>query len=227
MTSGGEGGRGDAVVRVRDDGIGIAPDQIASIFDLFTQVDQSLDRSQGGLGIGLSLVKNLVEMHGGSVEAQSPGLARGSEFVVRLPVLTGAAPLEEKPADVPAKIERRRILVVDDNRDSAESLAMLLTIIGHEVHTAHDGEEAVQIAAALKPEVVLLDLGLPNLNGYEACRRIREQPRGKEMIVVALTGWGHEEDRRKTREGGFDYHLVKPVNLEALEAALTRLSGAT
>jgi two-component system, chemotaxis family, CheB/CheR fusion protein len=225
--SGGRDDRTDAVVRVRDDGIGIALDQIPHIFELFTQVDQSLDRSQGGLGIGLTLVKNLVEMHGGSVEAHSAGLGRGSEFVVRLPVLAGAAPLEETPADVRAKAQRRRILVVDDNRDSAQSLAMLLRITGHEVQTAYDGLDAVELAAELRPQVVLLDIGLPKLNGYEACRRIREQPWGKEMIVVALTGLGQEEDRRKTRESGFDYHLVKPVDLEALQAMLARLSAAT
>jgi CheY-like chemotaxis protein len=175
--------------------------------------------AQGGLGIGLTLVKNLVEMHGGSVEAHSAGLGRGSEFVVRLPVLVAArlpAPLEETPADVPASTQRCRILIVDDNRDSAESLAMLLTITGHDVQTTYDGVEAVKAVAAVRPEVVLLDLGLPRLNGYEVCRRIREQPWGKEMIVVALTGLGQEEDRRKTREVGFDCHLVKPVDLEAL-----------
>jgi two-component system CheB/CheR fusion protein len=230
LTGRGGDANGGAVVRVRDDGIGIARDQLPNIFDLFTQVDQSLDRSQGGLGIGLTLVKNLVELHGGSVEAHSDGPGQGSEFVVRLPVLVGArppAPLEATPADVRAKTQLRRILVVDDNRDSAESLAILLTITGHEVHTAHDGEQALEAAAALRPEVVLLDIGLPRLNGYEACRRFREQPWGKKMVVVALTGWGQEEDRRKTREGGFDYHLVKPVDLEALQALLARLSAAT
>jgi signal transduction histidine kinase len=214
----------EAVIRVRDDGIGVAPDQLPHIFDLFTQVDHSLERSQGGLGIGLTLVKNLVEMHGGTVVAQSVGLGQGSEFVVRLPVV--AAPSRPTPdADNGKKpaVVKRRILVVDDNLDSAESLAMLLGITGHEVQTAHDGEEAVAAAETFRPEVVLLDIGLPKLNGYEAAHQIRQQPWGRKMALVALTGWGQEEDRRKSKQAGFDNHLVKPVDYAALVQLLAEL----
>jgi signal transduction histidine kinase len=216
----------EAVIRVRDDGIGVAPDQLPHIFDLFTQVDHSLERSQGGLGIGLTLVKNLVEMHGGTVVAQSVGLGRGSEFVVRLPVV--AAPSRPRPtreADNGKKpaLVKRRILVVDDNLDSAESLAMLLGITGHEVQTAHDGEAAVAAAETFRPEVVLLDIGLPKLNGYEAAHQIRQQPWGRKMALVALTGWGQEEDRRKSKQAGFDNHLVKPVDYAALVQLLAEL----
>ncbi|MGH8468864.1 MAG: ATP-binding protein [Gammaproteobacteria bacterium] len=209
-----------AVIRVRDNGIGIATDHHSRIFDIFTQVDTSLERSVGGLGIGLMLVKNLVEMHEGMVEVHSAGLGQGSEFAVRLPILVETAkPPPEPTVSEPTPTTARRILVVDDNRDSAESLAMLLNLMGNETHTAYDGLEAVEAAATVRPDVILLDIGLPKLNGYEACRRIREQPWGKNMVLVALTGWGQEEDRRKSREAGFDGHIVKPVD----HAALTKL----
>ena len=209
-----------AVLRVRDSGIGIAADQLSRIFEMFVQVDTSLERTQGGLGIGLTLVKNLVEMHGGTVEARSPGAGLGSEFVVRLPVLTAYSRLapREPPAAKPTL--PRRILVVDDNRDAAESLAMLLKLSGHEVHTAHDGLDAVEAAAKFKPDVILLDLGLPKLNGYEAARRIRER-RG-DVVLVALTGWGQEKDRRRSAEAGFDTHIVKPVDYNALTKLLEK-----
>ena len=210
-----------AVIRVRDTGIGIAADQLGRIFEMFAQVDTSLESSRSGLGLGLTLVKNLVEMHGGTVEARSAGVGQGSEFVVRLPLLSGPLPaLPREPAVVqPVSTVPRRILVVDDNRDSADSLAMLLKLTGHDVHTAHDGLEAVEAAATLQPDVILLDIGMPRLNGYEAARRIREQQRHKGLTLVALTGWGQEEDRRRSEEAGFDSHLVKPVDL----AALTKL----
>ena len=192
---------------------------------MFTQVDRTLERSQGGLGIGLTLAKRLVEMHGGSIQAFSEGPGRGSEFVVRLPILIddqrkqqpSGSTGNEQPAPT-----ARRILVVDDNRDGAESLALLLRLAGNKTYTAHDGLEAVQAAESFRPDVVLLDIGLPKLNGRDAARRIREQPWGTKMALVALTGWGQEEDRRRSKEAGFDYHLVKPVNY----ADLTRLLGS-
>ena len=204
----------NAIIRVKDTGIGIARSQLPYVFEMFVQVDTSLERSTSGLGIGLSLVKNLVELHGGSVEALSDGPGNGSEFVVRLPRLP--LPVSDEPAAKPDGIQRarspRRMLVVDDNVDSAESLAMLMKIVGHNVHTAHDGLEAISAAAEFKPEVVLLDIGLPKLNGYEVARRIRELPDGQEVTLIALTGWGQEEDRRRSREAGFNAHLVKPVD---------------
>jgi signal transduction histidine kinase len=212
------------LIRVKDTGIGIPTEMLPRIFDMFTQVDRSLGRSEGGLGIGLTLVQRLVEMHGGTVEARSDGPGKGSEFVVRLAVAVevkgqgpqGAACDREKGA-APA---RRRILVVDDNRDAADSLGMLLRMMGNEVHTAHDGLEAVGAAAAFQPDVVLLDLGLPKLNGYEAARRIREQDGGTDMMLVAVTGLGQEEDRRRSKEAGFDHHMTKPVEFAALQKLL-------
>jgi len=213
-----------AVIRVRDTGIGIPADQLPRIFDMFMQVDTSLERSVSGLGIGLTVVKNVVEMHGGAVEAHSAGVGQGSEFVVRLPLLVDAPkPSPEPTASEPTATTARRILVVDDNRDAAGSLAMLLQIIGHETHTAHDGLEAVEAAERLRPDVVLLDIGLPQLNGFDAARRIREQPWGKTMVLVAVTGWGQEEDRRKSKDAGFDAHLVKPVDYGTLMKLLGSL----
>ncbi len=213
------------VIRVKDTGIGIIKEMLPRIFQMFTQVDQSLERSQGGLGIGLTLVQSLIEMHGGSVEAHSDGPGKGSEFVVRLAVATQAedrgaqGATGDTPVATPAKC---RILVVDDNRDSADSLAMLLRIMGNEVHTAHDGLEAVGAAGVFRPDVVLLDIGLPKLNGYEAGRRIREQ-QGKGVVLIALTGWGQEEDRRRSKEAGFDHHMTKPVEFDALQKVLADL----
>ncbi len=216
----------EAVVTVRDTGIGIAAEHLPRLFEIFSQVDPVLERSQGGLGIGLSLVKGLVEMHGGTVEARSDGPGKGSEFVVRLPV-AGVRPQGEpgQPGheEPTAPVSRRRVLVVDDNDDAAEALGMMLRMIGHEVRTAHDGLEGVEAAESFRPHVVLLDLGMPRLNGYEACRRIREQEGGKEVFVVALTGWGQEEDRRRTREAGFNEHFVKPVDPATLVKLLERL----
>ncbi len=217
--------QGDEVeVRVKDTGLGIPGDQLATIFDMFMQVDRSLERSQGGLGIGLTLVKRLVEMHGGSVEAHSAGPGLGSEFVVRLP-LAAAESEDQKPA---APVERapaaaHRVLIVDDNLDAALSLSTLLKMTGSETRTAHDGLEAVEVAADFRPDVVLLDLGLPKLNGYDVCRRIREYPWGQRMVLVALTGWGLEEDRRLSRAAGFDHHLVKPVDFTDLMGLLADL----
>lgn len=212
-----------AVVRVLDTGIGIPPEMLPRIFDMFTQVDHSLDRAEGGLGLGLTLVQRLVEMHGGSVSAHSEGLGQGSEFVVRLPFASNAQIGEFKPADEPTKprtLGSRRILIVDDNRDAADTLGLLLRDMGNIVHLAYDGLEAVAAAATYQPEIILLDIGLPKLNGYEAARRIREAPGGADILLVALTGWGQDEDRRRSREAGFDHHLTKPVGFAALEKLL-------
>ena len=211
-----------AVIRVSDNGVGIATEQFPRIFEMFTQIDTSLERSRGGLGIGLTLVKSLVEMHGGTVQASSAGINQGSEFVVRLPLLADV-PEQRLPEPVPGEpAQRRRILVVDDNRDAATSLAELLEFTGHETRVAHDGLEAVQAAENFRPEVVLLDIGLPKLNGFEAARMIRQQPWAKDMMLVALTGWGQEEDRRMSSAAGFDAHLVKPADPVTLTELLAR-----
>ena len=216
----------EAVVTVKDNGAGIPRDRLDSIFEMFNQVQGSLERSQGGLGIGLTLVRRLVQMHGGSVQADSSGEGKGAEFVVRLPIHDARPAASPQPTPARKPSAARRILVVDDNHDSAESLAMLLGITGNETFTANDGAVALDAAARHRPDVVLLDIGLPTLNGYEVCRRIREEPWGKEMCLIALTGWGQEEDRRKSREAGFDGHLVKPVNYPALMALLDSLGVA-
>ena len=207
----------DVVVKVKDTGIGIPTDKLASVFEMFSQVQSALKRSQGGLGIGLTLVKRLVEMHGGTVGVTSEGSGKGCEFTVRLPLLV-ESPQDQKRPDSARRPQAAglRILVVDDNRDSAASLAMLLKISGNETATAHDGIEAVAAAESFRPDVALLDIGLPKLNGHEAARRIREQPWGKSMVLVALTGWGTEEDRRQSKAAGFDHHMVKPVDFTDL-----------
>ncbi len=216
--------RGDEiVVRVKDTGIGIPREMLPRIFGMFTQIDRSLDRAQGGLGIGLTLVQRLVELHGGQVEAGSEGPGRGSEFIVRFPVATEQM---SKPRQVPVaaknvpETSKRRILVVDDNQDSARSLAMLLRLMGHEVHTAYDGLEAISAALTIQPDLMLLDIGLPKLDGYEVARRIRAG-QGNSVVLVALTGWGQEDDRRRSKAAGFDHHLTKPVEMDALQSLLT------
>ncbi len=219
-----ERGGEQAVMRVRDTGIGIAAEELPRIFEIFVQVDSSLERSASGLGIGLTLAKTLVEMHGGTMEVHSAGIGQGSEFVVRLPIMVDAPkPPPEPTVSEPTTTTACRILVVDDNRDSATSLATLLKLTGNETHTAHDGLEAVEAAATFRPDVVLLDIGLPKLNGFEVARRIREQPWSKGMMLVALTGWGQDEDRRKSQEAGFDHHMVKPVDYAALMKLLASL----
>jgi signal transduction histidine kinase/ActR/RegA family two-component response regulator len=204
----------EVVVLVRDSGIGIDAEALPSVFEIFSQAKPTLARGHSGLGIGLSLVKGLVELHGGSVEARSDGPGRGSEFLVRLPVAArtaGREPARPREDEEPPATGSR-ILIVDDNRDGADSLAMLLEIMGNRVRTAYDGEQALEATEAMRPEVVLLDLGMPKLSGYDVCRRIREQPWGRDVVLIALTGWGQEADRRRTEAAGFDRHMVKPVH---------------
>ena len=217
--------QGQAVVRVRDAGEGIPRESLKKIFDMFGQAALDGARSRGGLGIGLSLVKRIAEMHGGTVEAHSEGAGTGSEFVVRIPALEPqrhAAPVR-RATDPAAQPLRRRVLVVDDNTDAAESLAALLAIGGHETRLAHDGLRAVEEAKAFQPDVVFLDIGMPELDGHETARRIREQPWGKDMVLVALTGWGQIEDRRRSREAGFNHHLVKPADPEVVAKLISSL----
>lgn len=210
---------------VRDTGVGITPALLPRIFDLFTQGERSLDRSQGGLGIGLALVQRITELHGGTVEANSI-LGQGSEFVVRLPVMPTDAAL---PTSLVAETDQSatrplRVLAVDDNVDSALSCSMLLTSLGHDVRTAHDGKTAVQAALDYQPDVALLDIGLPGLNGYEVAKRIRQDPVLKDVVLVALTGYGQEADRQISMQAGFNFHLTKPARLEQLQQILATVS---
>jgi two-component system CheB/CheR fusion protein len=210
-----------AVIRVEDDGVGIARAFLPKVFDLFMQANPGLDRSEGGLGLGLTLVRQIVEMHGGSVEASSEGPGRGAQFTVRLPCLASRAVELDSRRSAEAMVESgpavsRRILVVDDNKDSAESMAMLLRLSDHEVRIAYDGDAALSLAAEHAPEVVLLDIGLPGMDGYQVARRLRELPQTRESLLIALTGYGQAEDRRRSTEAGFDGHFVKPVHIEAL-----------
>jgi PAS domain S-box-containing protein len=208
------------VVRVRDTGIGMTPEMLARAFDLFAQADRSLDRTQGGLGIGLTLARRLVQMHDGSIEAFSDGPGKGTELVVRLPILQGVPPADRAPRGEAAPRTSRRILVVDDNVDAAQSLAQFLAMVGHEVCTAYGGPAALEVARASRPEAVLLDIGMPGMDGYELARRLRQEPGLERVLLVALTGYGQEEDRRRSRQAAIDYHLVKPVDPETLEALL-------
>jgi len=212
-----------ALVTVRDNGVGIPPASLDTVFELFTQVDQSLEKTRGGLGIGLSLARRLVEMHGGEITAHSAGSGTGSEFRVRLPLAGPAPTAVETWHDQTVTSGARRLLVVDDNRDAADSLAMLLGALGHHVRTAHDGLEGLAVATEFRPEVVLLDLGMPRLNGYDTARRLRAESWGERLLLVALTGWGQDGDRRQSREAGFDMHLVKPVEPATLEKLLATL----
>lgn len=211
--------RGMVEVSVKDNGVGIPPAMLTKVFGMFTQVDRTLERTTGGLGIGLSLVKGLLEMHNGTIEAKSDGDGMGSEFVFLLPVMDDAgASSDSKNGQtnefVPTDL--RRILVVDDNVDAADSLGQLLAMLGNEVRTAHDGEAGIAVAEQFRPDVMLMDIGMPKLNGYEAARRIRQQTWGQDMLLVALTGWGQEDERKKSADAGFDHHLVKPVKLDDL-----------
>lgn len=210
-------------VKVADDGIGIAPEQLATVFELFSQGVSGSGRVQEGLGIGLSLARVLTRMHGGSIEVNSAGPGQGSEFVLWLPALADVepAPYPQRLPE-PRAVGARRVLIVDDNADAAYSLAMLLRLEGNEVETALDGYEALEKAPAFRPDVILLDLGMPGMDGYDTCRAIREKPWGKSSVLVAVTGWGHGEARAKSKAAGFDAHLTKPVE----HAALSELLGS-
>jgi len=219
----------DVTLAVEDNGTGIPAHMLTRVFDMFAQVDRSLERSQGGLGIGLNIVKRLVEMHDGGIVAESGGHGTGSRFVVRLPVaLTVTTDRPDEHNVVPkVRLSRRRILVVDDSEDGATSLAEMLNIMGNDTQTAFDGVEAVAVAEAFKPDVILMDIGMPKLNGFDACRRIREQPWGRNTVIVAQTGRGQEDDKRRSQDAGFDFHMVKPVTPDALEKLLATCRADT
>jgi len=217
----------EVFITVRDTGIGIPAHMLERVFDLFTQLDSSLERSEGGLGIGLTLVKNLVEMQGGTVWARSEGRGKGSEFTVRLPLLPETPQLRPAPTadrDEPAPASRRlRILVVDDNRDAAQSLCMLLDLLGHETRAAHDGPSGLDITKEFRPQAVFIDIGMPGMSGYEVCGRLRKLSHTQDVVCVALTGFGAEEDRERSRDAGFDHHLVKPLEIAALRDLLLQI----
>jgi PAS domain S-box-containing protein len=214
-----------AVLRIRDTGRGLDPETLKDVFDLFYQSGRNLDRADGGLGIGLALVKSLVQMHGGTVEAQSAGRGKGSEFIVCLPCLPSPARTRSAGLLVPPapSNQHARVLVVDDNHDSAKSMALLLQLEGHEVLTAHDGKTALEISLRERPDLVLLDIGLPGLDGYQTCQAMRAGGL-KDALIVAMTGYGQEEDRRRSQQAGFDAHQVKPVDLQAIRDLLARRS---
>lgn len=217
---------GDQVeIVVKDAGIGIPSAMLERIFEMFTQVDQSLERSRGGLGVGLALVKRVIELHGGTVTALSDGPGRGSEFRVMLPV-GGAAtgPVDAKPSSRTAR--RHKVLIAEDGKDAADSMAMLLTIMGHDVKVAYDGEEAVTMAGEFRPAAIIMDVGMPKLNGYDAARRIRGEVWGRHVHLIALTGWGQADDRRRSKDAGFDQHFTKPVDLAELEKVLSAVKPA-
>jgi len=213
-------------VAITDTGVGISAATLPHIFDMFTQVGRSLEQSEGGLGIGLALAKRLVEMHGGVIEARSEGLGKGSAFIVTLPVAS-AVPEKAAPARVAAGGEgpKYRVLIADDNRDVTEVFEVMLTLMGHTVESAHDGMEAVEKAASFHPDVIMLDIGMPSLNGYDAARRIRETDTGKKAVLIAITGWGDAKDKRQSDEAGFNHHLVKPVDPLALAELLNSLQS--
>jgi CheY-like chemotaxis protein len=211
-------------IAVRDNGVGIPADMLEKVFELFTQVGVALERAQGGLGIGLSLARRLVELHGGSIRAMSAGEGQGSTFLVDLPLLEAGAelPAAEAPPRVAVRGPGRRVLVVDDNVDAAETLALLLDLDGHHPQVVHTGTHALAAAQDQPPDLVFLDIGLPDLNGYEVAGRLRQMPALRGTLLVALTGWGAERDRERAREAGIDVHLTKPVTPEDLAAVLAR-----
>ncbi|MGH7783480.1 MAG: ATP-binding response regulator, partial [Candidatus Binatia bacterium] len=218
-----------AMVRIKDTGMGIAPESLPHLFELFYQADRSFTRAEGGLGLGLTLVQRMLEMHGGTVKVYSAGVDKGSEFTVTLP-LSPEAPQqrdllqERKGQAASTAVKLHRVLVADDFPQSAETLAQLLRQEGHEVQIAQDGLEAFETAACFHPDVIVLDIAMPTLNGYEAARKIRQQPWGKKVFLIALTGWGQQRDRHRTREAGFDAHLAKPVKYQSIIELLDKLS---
>jgi CheY-like chemotaxis protein len=219
---------GLAELRVRDSGIGIPASALATVFDMFSQLEPALERSRGGLGIGLALVRGIVELHGGTIAAESPGPGLGSTFTVRLPLAAhaeadgdcSAAPAPHASVAAPA-----RIAVVDDNHDAAVTLAMALEASGCEVAVAHSATEALELVLAIRPAVALLDIGLPDINGYELARRLRQLPGGSSMTLIATTGWGQQKDRERAFEAGFDHHLTKPIDLALLGRLLAEAAG--
>ena len=219
----------DAEITVRDTGVGISRAMLPHVFEMFTQGEQAHSRTLGGLGIGLTLVKRLIEMHGGTVAADSAGQNMGSTFVIRLPTLVDSSQRPQSKAEGLARMSppSLRILVVDDNRDAADSLAMLLRTSGNDIRTAYDGAEAVQLANDFEPEVVLLDIGLPNMDGHEVAQRIRQEPWGRRTCLIAVTGWSDEADRARSRAAGFDHHLVKPLDTSHLAQLLGSVERST
>jgi CheY-like chemotaxis protein len=217
---------GNVILRVKDTGVGISRDLLPHIFDLFTQADHSIDRSEGGLGIGLTLVKRLVEMHGGTVTAASDGPGKGSEFTIELPRVADA--VEERPAPQPGSRPWEhtptalRVLVVDDNLDTATGMAKLLGASGYRVTTAHDGPTALDVAWAERPDVILIDIGLPGMDGYRVTQELRKDEGCKDAVIIAISGYGQDQDRRRSRQAGIDHHLVKPVDYDALLSLLAR-----
>ncbi len=211
----------EVLISVRDKGVGILPEKLPEMFELFSQGDRSLARSEGGLGIGLTVVKKLVEMHEGTITARSEGLGKGSEFIIRLPAAqpSEARVSESKPAG--SVVKKGRILIVDDNVDTARGMARLLKLIGHEVTMAHSGPEAIELARTSRPEFVLLDIGLPGMSGYEVASKLRQEEGSKEAMIVAVSGYGQDEDRRRSKSAGFDFHLTKPIDHDVLLALLS------
>jgi CheY-like chemotaxis protein len=208
-------------VTVTDSGIGIPADKRDFIFEMFTQIDRGAEAMAAGLGIGLTLVKRLVEMHGGAITVESSGRNLGSRFRVELPIVSQAAEFPMSNGTRSAfRASKRRVLIVDDNADALASLSMVVRALGSETYDARDGLEAVESASNLRPDVILMDIGMPRLNGYDAARRIRQEPWGHEVLMVATTGWGKEEDRRRSKEAGFDLHLVKPIDISAVQEVL-------
>jgi CheY-like chemotaxis protein len=214
----------EAVLSVLDSGIGIPPEQLSNVFNMFSQLTPALERAQGGLGIGLALVRGLVELHGGTIVARSEGDGKGSEFIMRLPISSLPAkisPIIEKPA--PVITDNKRILVIDDNVDAAETLAMLVELNGHTTRIANDGMTGIKIAEEFNPDGILCDIGLPDINGYEVAQRIREQIWGKKIFLIATTGWGQGKDKELAKDAGFDKHLTKPINLQELNSILQNM----
>jgi two-component system CheB/CheR fusion protein len=222
--------RHEAVVRVEDNGIGISPDVLPKVFDLFTQADHSLDRAQGGLGIGLTVVRRIVELHRGTVEARSPGIGGGCEFIIRLPASDAGAGESTaalvEPRRSAAAHDPARVLMVEDSPDVADSLALLLELLGHHVRVVHDGRAALEAARANIPDLMLIDIGLPGMTGYEVAKAIRADASLKHLVLVALTGYGRAEDKAQAMAAGFDYHLVKPVDIDALGNVVSRVRSA-
>jgi CheY-like chemotaxis protein/two-component sensor histidine kinase len=212
-------------VEIADNGIGISAATLPSIFHMFSQGDHSAERTQAGLGVGLALARELVDLHGGTIEAASAGLGRGSVFTVELPVMAALAAQRDQraTAELPRRTRRHRVLLVDDNVDFAASLAMLLQSMGHDVRTTHDATAALATAAEFAPEFAFVDIGLPLINGYELARRLKAQPSSAKTVLIAISGWGQEQDRRQAEEAGFALHLVKPVEFTRIQAALETL----